>query len=274
VDADRWDDEDLLALAVEAAGRAAELLVDGLDRRRAEIETKSSATDLVTEMDRASERLIVEHLLAARPDDGVLGEEGGARVGTSGVRWVIDPVDGTTNYVYRHPGFAVSIAAQQVDREGAVVRTAAGVVADPTHGQVFTATDGGGACCNGEPIRPSGADTLATALVATGFSYDPDRRRRQAGVLAGVLPAVRDIRRMGAAAVDLCSVACGRVDAFYEKGLAPWDLAAGELIAREAGARVGDLHGEPPSGAFVLAAAPGLFEPLADLLRAAGADEA
>jgi myo-inositol-1(or 4)-monophosphatase len=272
VDADGWDDDDLLALAVEAAGRAAALLVDGLDRRRA-IETKSSTTDLVTEMDRASERLIVEHLLAARPDDGVLGEEGGARPATSGIRWVIDPIDGTTNYVYRHPGFAVSIAAQQVDDDGAVLRTAAGVVSDPLHGQVFTATDGGGARCNGEPIRTSDADALGPALVATGFAYDPDRRRRQAGVLTGVLPVVRDIRRMGAAAVDLCSVACGRVDAYFEKGLGPWDLAAGELIAREAGARVGDLHGAGPSGAFVLAAAPQLFEPLAELLRSVRADE-
>jgi myo-inositol-1(or 4)-monophosphatase len=149
-----------------------------------------------------------------------------------------------------------------------------GVVHDPTHRDVFRAARGSGATRNGEPIRASTKDDLQTALVGTGFSYEPERRRRQANVLVQVLPHVRDIRRMGSAAVDLCSVACGRLDAFYERGLGPWDLAAGALIAQEAGARVGDLAGGPASGEFVLAASNGLFDPLRALLDTAGAGSA
>ena len=194
---------------------------------------------MVTEMDRASERLLVDGILGARPDDGVLGEEGTDQAGTSGVRWILDPLDGTTNYLYGHAGFAVSIGVQI---DGVSV---AGVVHDPLHGEVFTATLGGGAQRNGRPISVSEESQLGNALVATGFSYEPSRRLLQAQVLAQVIPHVRDIRRMGAAAVDLCSVACGRVDAYYERGLHPWDHAAGALIAREAGALVGHLHGGP-----------------------------
>jgi myo-inositol-1(or 4)-monophosphatase len=267
--AEAVDADELLDLARRLAESAAALLVDGLTRRRREVHTKSSATDLVTEMDRASEHLIVDGIHDARPHDGVLGEEGASRPSESGLRWVIDPLDGTTNYVYGLPGFAVSIA---VERDGRVV---AGVVADPLHGDVFTATAGGGAHRNDERIRVSShAGGLPTALVATGFSYDSARRARQAAVLGEVLPRVRDIRRWGAAAVDLCSVACGRVDAFYERGLQPWDLAAGDLIAREAGARTGDLDGGRPGFEFVLAASPELFDPLAELLRGAGAEHA
>jgi myo-inositol-1(or 4)-monophosphatase len=257
----------LLELAQLVGERAAALLVGGLQGNRT-IGTKSTGTDLVTEMDRAAERMIVDGILRARPDDGILGEEGTDRVGTSPVRWLIDPLDGTTNYVYGHPGFAVSIAAEV---EGEVT---IGVVVDPLHDDVFTAVAGGGAWRNGSAIEPSGQEDLDRALIATGFSYDSSRRDRQARVLTVVLPRVRDIRRMGAAAVDLCSVACGRVDGFYEKGLAPWDYAAGALVAREAGATVGDLDGGPPSGVFVLASGPALFEPLGDLLRGAGAAHA
>src|SRR3954447_2167053 len=180
---------------------------------------------MVTEVDRASEQLIVAGLRAARPDDAMLGEEGASSAGTTGVRWVVDPLDGTTNYLYALPGFAVSIAAE-IDGVRSV-----GVVHDPLHGDVFTAVLGRGAHRNGRTLHVRDDAELQTALVATGFAYDPERRRRQAGVLAEVLPSVRDIRRGGAAAVDLCSVACGRVDAFYEKGLGPWDLAAGPLPA-------------------------------------------
>jgi myo-inositol-1(or 4)-monophosphatase len=257
--------DELLAVATRLAADAAALLLDGLDRPRTSVATKSTRTDMVTEVDRASEQLIVAGLRAARPDDAVLGEEGASAPGTTGVRWVIDPLDGTTNYLYALPGFAVSIAAE-VDGARSV-----GVVHDPLHGDVFTAVVGRGANRNGRTLHVQDAAGLPTALVATGFSYDPERRRRQAGVLAEVLPAVRDIRRGGAAAVDLCSVACGRVDAFYEKGLGPWDLAAGALVASEAGALVGDLAGGPPSGEFVLAAGPRLFEPLRALLERAGA---
>jgi fructose-1,6-bisphosphatase/inositol monophosphatase family enzyme len=232
------------------------------------VSTKSTPTDMVTEMDRAAEVLIVKTVLAARPDDSIVGEEGADHEGTSGVQWYVDPIDGTTNYLYGFPGFAVSIAAE-VDGEMAV-----GVVVDPLHREVHQAVRGRGATRNGAPVRVADHADMATALVATGFSYDPDRRAGQAAVLETVLPRVRDVRRMGAASVDLCSVGCARVDAYYERGLSPWDLAAGVLVATEAGAVAGDLDGGPPSGAFVLVTAPQLFEPLADLLRSAGAGSA
>jgi fructose-1,6-bisphosphatase/inositol monophosphatase family enzyme len=260
--------DELLAVAMRLADDAANLLLEALDGPRTDVGTKTSSTDMVTEVDRSSEQLIVAGLRSARPDDALLAEEGATSVGTTGVRWVIDPLDGTTNFLYGLPGFAVSIAAE-VDGERAI-----GVVHDPLHGDVFTAVRGRGAHRNGRTLTVREPEGLQEALVATGFSYDPDRRRLQAGVLAEVLPRIRDIRRGGAAAVDLCSVACGRVNAFYERGLGPWDFAAGALVAAEAGAVVGDLDGGPPSGGFVLAAAPGLFEPLRALLAAAGAGKA
>ena len=213
---------------------------------------------MVSEMDRASERLIGDALRAARPDDGFLGEEGTSAAGASGVRWVFDPLDGTTNYLYGFPTWAVSIAAE-VDGRAVV-----GVVHDPLHAETFTAVRGAGAWCNGRVLRVTGAPELATALVGTGFSYDAAQRGRQAALLARVLPAVRDIRRAGAAALDLCWVALGRLDAFYEWGLAPWDRAAGSLVASEAGAIVDTL----PDGTQV-AAPPHLYEPLLALLSAA-----
>jgi myo-inositol-1(or 4)-monophosphatase len=265
------DDElldELARLATAVAADAAALLVDGLLRVRADVSTKTTSTDMVTEMDRASERLIVDAVVAARPQDSILGEEGTDRAGRSGVRWVIDPIDGTTNYLYAHPGFSVSIAVEIGDE------TMVGVVHDPLHREVFTAVRGGGARRNDRPIRHSDKAELATALVATGFAYDPGRRARQAAVLAHLLPVVRDIRRMGAASVDLCSVACGRVDAYYERGLGHWDLAAGALIAAEAGATVGSLPGPPPAGPCIVTAPPRLYDQLAAALVAAGADEA
>jgi myo-inositol-1(or 4)-monophosphatase len=262
------DPRALLALARATAVAAGDLLVEGLERSRSRVATKTSVTDVVTEMDEASERLIHDALLAVRPHDGFIGEEGTDRPGTSGVRWVVDPIDGTTNYLYGHPGFNVSIAAEVAGR------VVAGVVVDPLHGDTFAAVEGEGATRNDRPIEVSGETRLSHALVATGFSYDAARRHRQALVLARVLGEVRDIRRVGAAAVDLCSVACGRVDAFYERSLQPWDYAAGALIATEAGAVVGDLDGGPLSPRFALAAAPGVFEPLRALLAAAGAGDA
>lgn len=266
---------ELLELATTVANRAADLLVDGVRSVRTTVETKSTSTDMVTEIDRASEELIVTALLDACPDDGILAEEGGARSGTSGLRWVIDPLDGTTNYLYGFPSWAVSIAAETASNtsEGVAARVVAGVVVDAAHREVFTATAGGGACRDGESITCSRQTDLSRALVATGFAYSPAQRRAQAEVLVDVLPQVRDIRRAGSAAVDLCSVACGRVDAYFERGLAWWDLAAGSLIAREAGAVVSSLEGntEPRPGS-VMAAAPGIEASLAGLLRAAGAD--
>lgn len=256
------DHQELLALGLEAATAAARLLrTEELDV--GSLRTKSSATDLVTELDDAAEALVVAHLLDARPDDGVLGEEGGERPGRSGVRWVIDPLDGTTNFVYGFPAYAVSVAAEV---DGEVV---AGVVVDVARDITYRAALGAGAFAEDRPLRVSPATPLPTALVGTGFSYDAGVRRRQAEVLAAVLPAVRDIRRAGAAALDLCLLAAGHLDGFWERGLAPWDRAAGGLIAAEAGAVVG-LHG-PKDVPTLVAAAPGVHDDLLDLLDRAGA---
>ena len=261
------DPAELLDLAVGLAREASALLQDG-HRHHLAVSTKSSATDMVTEIDRASEAFIVAGLRAARPDDAIVGEEGTADPGTSGVTWLVDPLDGTTNYLYGYRAFAVSIAAEI---DGNVF---AGVVADASNSEVFTALRGAGAHRDGETLHVNDLTDLATALVGTGFSYLAERRARQARVLTEILPAVRDIRRGGSAALDLCWVASGRLDAFYEKGLGPWDSAAGLLVATEAGAHAGDLDGGPPSTDFVLAAAPSLFEPLRAALAAAGAHRA
>lgn len=256
----------LLALAVDAAGAAARLLVERRPPGALEVTaTKSSATDIVTVMDEAAERLLVEHIHAARPDDGFVGEEGADATGTSGITWVIDPIDGTVNYLYAIPAYAVSIGV----RTGAEV--VAGVVCNPATGDVWTARRGHGAQLNGQPIEVNTGVELELALVGTGFGYDRARRAHQADVLRAVLPQVRDIRRAGVASLDLCAVACGRLDAYYERGLKPWDLAAGGLIAAEAGARVAGLGGRAPGEDLVIAAAPGLFEPLEGLLSAANA---
>jgi myo-inositol-1(or 4)-monophosphatase len=249
----------LRTLAEQVARSAGGLLLDGLGRAM-EIGTKSTVTDMVTEMDRASEALIEAELLGARPEDGILGEEGAERSGTSGVRWVVDPLDGTTNYLYGFPGFNVSIAAEV---EGEVIAAA---VYDVVRAELFSAAAGAGATCDGVPIGASAAADLSRALVGTGFAYDPAARERQARELVHVLPRVRDIRRQGAAAIDLCSVACGRLDGYYERGLAAWDLAAGGLIAQEAGAILTDFSGGRARPGEVAAAAPGIAAALHALL--------
>jgi myo-inositol-1(or 4)-monophosphatase len=257
----------LLEIAVEVAHEAARLIVEERPAGGPTVAaTKSSATDIVTEMDRRAEALIARRLAAHRPGDGFLGEEGGARQGSSGITWVVDPIDGTVNYLYEIPAYAVSIAARDGDQ------VVAGVVVNARSGEMWTAARGGGALLDGRPIHVNAAADLSQALIATGFGYDSARRTRQAAVLQQVLPRVRDVRRAGAASLDLCAVACGRVDGYYEQGLKPWDLAAGGLIAEEAGARVGGLAGKPAGEALVLAAPPGLFEPLEALLAAHGAD--
>ena len=261
------DPADLLALAVDLARRAGALALSmhaGLGRS----DTKSTPTDVVTAADRASEALLVEGIRAARPGDGVLGEEGASDDGTTGVRWVVDPVDGTVNYLYGLPQWAVSIG---VEVDGT---TEVGVVYDPSKDELFTAVRGGGAALNGLPLRCNAVSELAQALVATGFGYDARRRAAQAALLPTVLPIVRDIRRVGAGALDLCAVAAGRVDAYYEQGLSPWDMSAGLLIATEAGARVGGLRGREPSGDMVVASSPGVFDALHDLLVSLDADAA
>ena len=258
------DPVELLALAVRVAREAGRMLVADRPRNLGIAETKSSPTDIVTEMDQRSEKLIVAMILAERPDDGFLGEEGADHEGTSGVRWIIDPIDGTVNYLYEIPGWCVSIGVEVAGR------TVAGVVEIPMLRETFTALAGGGAWRNGEPITAWSSQSqgepvpLDRALVATGFGYAAARRATQGAIVATLLPRVRDIRRGGAAAIDLCSVACGRVDAYFERGAKPWDLAAGELIATEAGAIVGGLHGGAASEEMTVAASPGLFE----LLRA------
>jgi myo-inositol-1(or 4)-monophosphatase len=257
---------ELLDLACRLAQEAGRLAAAGRRRGTPAGDTKSTATDVVTEWDRASERSIVDGLRAARPADGLLGEEGSTESGTSGITWLIDPIDGTTNFLYDLPGWAVSIAAN--DLQGALV----GAVFVPSSGELFAARRGHGATLDGRPIRCTSLAEPATALLATGFSYDPVRRAEHARRLVHVLPSVRDIRRLGAASVDLCHVACGRVDAYVEESLGPWDLAAGELIAREAGCRTGDLDGGPAAPHQVLVANPSLFEPMAALLRRAWAN--
>ncbi|MGW6196646.1 inositol monophosphatase family protein [Kribbella sp. NPDC055110] len=255
--------EELLKLAVDVAEEAAQLIVE---RRRGTItvaDTKSTVTDVVTAVDRESEELIRARVLRARPDDSFLGEEGDDVVGTSDVRWVVDPIDGTVNYLYDIPTYAVSIAVEYGGE------TVAGVVVDAPKGEVFTATLGGGAFADGKPIQVSGATELSQALVGTGFGYDPARRQVQAEVIQHLIAQVRDIRRIGVGAIDLCYVACGRLDAVYERGLNPWDYGAGALIAAEAGARVGGLHGAPVSPEMSIAATPALFEPFHALLAAA-----
>lgn len=257
----------LLALAEQLARKAGALALSmqpGLSAGSSD--TKSSPTDVVSAADRASEVLLREGILAARPGDGVLGEEGADDAGTSGVRWVVDPIDGTVNYLYGLPQWAVSIG---IEIDGV---TQAGVVHDPAKDETFTALRGAGSFLDGRPLRCTGATDLGQSLVATGFGYDARRRAAQARLLPTLLPAVRDLRRVGAGALDLCAVACGRVDAYYEQGLSPWDMSAGLLIATEAGARAGGLRGAEPGPAMVLAAAPGVFDELRALLEQLHAD--
>ena len=261
--------DDLLALAVEAATAAGRLIVE--DRPAGPLQvaaTKSSATDVVTIMDQRAEALIVQVIAAARPGDGFLGEEGADRTGTSGVTWVVDPIDGTVNYLYGIATYAVSVAARIGDE------VVAGAVVNPVAGELFTATLGGGAFLNGRPLAWIDPPLLPQALVATGFGYVAERRARQAEVLRTLLPRVRDVRRPGSASLDLCSVAAGRNDAYYEQGTKPWDTAAGGLVASETGVVLCGLRGRGPSEALVVAARPPLLAALVDLLTELDADAA
>lgn len=254
---------ELVALASGIAREAGALLAERQPQARTAVDTKSSVTDMVTEVDRETERLIVARILAARPKDGLLGEEGASRDGTSGVRWVIDPLDGTTNYIYGYLAYSVSIG---VELRGEVI---AGVVYDASHGQLFSASKGGGAFLDGRAIRVTGKADLATAMVGTGFGYEAERRVDQVRTLSHVVPRVRDVRRGGSAALDLCSVACGRLDAYYEYGLNPWDLSAGGLIVREAGGATAGYSGHTFDEGWVVAAPPELMGALQELLAEA-----
>ncbi|MCU1392999.1 MAG: putative inositol monophosphatase [Ilumatobacteraceae bacterium] len=254
---------ELRTLAEQLAVRAGKSVFEARRAGTGDVTTKSTPTDMVTEHDRASEALIVGAIRAARPDDGIIGEEGTADEGTSGVHWLIDPIDGTTNFFYGLPGYAVSIAA--ADARGAL----AGAVYVPATGELFSAARGQGATLDGSPIACSTTAELSTTLVATGFNYRRERRIMQAERLVHMIGEIRDIRRMGAASHDLCSVAAGRVDAYFEEGLGPWDIAAGALIATEAGCITGDYAGGPIRPEQVLVANPAIFEPLRDLINAA-----
>lgn len=254
---------DLARLAEELARRAGRMALEGRRSARVSATTKSSPTDMVTEFDTASERLIVEGLVTARPADAIVGEEGATRDGSSGITWHIDPIDGTSNFYFDLPMWAVSIGA--VDARGPV----AGAVYLPVLDEMYVAVRGAGATMNGRTIRASSAVTLATALVGTGFSYDSGRRANHARLVASIIGDIRDIRRFGAAAADLCLVASGRLDAFFEEGLSSWDLVAGQLIATEAGAIATDYSGADVTPAQVLVAAPGIHSSLVALLGSA-----
>jgi fructose-1,6-bisphosphatase/inositol monophosphatase family enzyme len=247
-----------LELAERAARAAGEILLSFYGREPAGLGSKSSATDLVSDADREAERAVRELLAAERPRDGLLAEEGSRSEAQSGRRWIVDPLDGTINFLYGFPAWAVSVALEDADG------TAAGVVHSPLHGETFRAARGEGAELDGRPLRVRGAVALERAMVATGFSYEPARRAEQAEVVRALLPRVRDIRRAGAAALDLAWVAAGRVDAFYERGLKAWDRAAGDLLVREAGGAVGSLEGDPPG--VIAAATPELLGELRALV--------
>lgn len=256
---------ELLALAQEAAGRAGALLRDGRPADLGVAATKTSPIDVVTEMDLASEKLITDYLTEHRPDDGFLGEEGATSAGTSGVRWVIDPLDGTVNYLYGRPDWSVSLAAEYHGER------VVGVVAAPVRAETCHAVLGEGAWRDGQRLSCRPSPPLDQALIGTGFGYIAERRVAQAAVARELVPRVRDIRRGGSAAIDLCDVAAGRLDGFYERGLNPWDLAAGDLIAREAGARTGGRPGLPADTELTVAASPGVFDALQPLLESLGA---
>jgi myo-inositol-1(or 4)-monophosphatase len=246
----------LRELAEAVAREAGRQLRDAFAGPGVNVTAKSSPTDLVSEADHAAERLIRARLEAARPEDGFLGEESGDSDGSSGLRWVVDPLDGTINFLFGIPQWAVSIACQ--DEHGSL----AGVIYDPMRDELWSAERDGVARLDGRTVHASSREELATALVATGFGYDAAVRRVQAAVAAELLPQVRDIRRLGSAALDLAWTAAGRYDAFYERGLNLWDRAAGELICTRAGLVVRELDPAPPAAGGLVVAPPGLIDAL------------
>jgi myo-inositol-1(or 4)-monophosphatase len=228
-----------LELAERAARAAGEVLMSYYGRAPEGLGSKTSVTDPVSDADREAERVIRELLTAERPEDGLVGEEGAHAAGTNDRTWIVDPLDGTVNFLYGLRTWAVSIALE--DSEGLAV----GVVFGPVDKECFSARRGEGAALNGRPMHPTQCPSLDRAMVATGFSYESERRAEQAQILLRLLPKIRDVRRAGAAALDLAYVAAGRVDAYYERGLQRWDEAAGRLLVSEAGGALVDLHGEP-----------------------------
>jgi myo-inositol-1(or 4)-monophosphatase len=258
---------ELLGVAVDLAHQAGTIVRDGRGGELT-VAAKTSPTDPVTEVDRATEQFLVEQLRTRRPGDAVLGEEGAERAGSTGIRWLLDPIDGTVNFLYGVPQYAISVAAE---RDG---ETLIGCVHNPVSGETFMAVRGAGSWLGSQRLTARGAATsLDQAVLGTGFSYDAGRRAGQGRVLAGVLPRVANLRRLGAASLDLCFVAAGRLDGYYEQGLALWDMAAGLLVAREAGAVVSGLRGRPPNEVIAVAASPAVAGDLVRLLEELGADE-
>jgi myo-inositol-1(or 4)-monophosphatase len=255
----------LETIAVDLAEGAARIVARGRGDDW-DVSAKSTSTDLVTSVDRATERWLREQIARVRPDDGVLGEEAGDEPGSGGVRWVVDPIDGTVNFVLGLPQYAVSVAAEM---NGAVV---AGAVCNPASGETFRAHLGGGAFLGGRRLRGPRDVPLERAVVGTGFGYEAARRGRQAAAVETLLPRIGDIRRLGAASLDLCFVAAGRLDAYFEVGLNPWDYAAGSLVATEAGCVTSGLRGRAAGPDFFAVARPGLAAPFFAALESAAAD--
>lgn len=252
---------ELLEIAVGLARDAGALLLERFEggRERA-LASKSTPTDLVSEADLASERLIRERLARLRLADGILGEEEGGTQGTSGLTWVVDPLDGTVNFLFGIPQWCVSVAV--TDEQGSLV----GTIFDPCRGELFVATRDGGPLLNGAPIVASDRTELSSAMVATGFAYDASVRAAQAKVFSGLVPLVRDIRRFGSAALDLAWTACGRYDAYFERTVKPWDIAAGTLVCERAGLTVQELPEREGLPLGVLAAVPGIAGQLFELV--------
>lgn len=259
--------------AVELAEGAGDLIRATQPKHVRVKETKSSATDPVTEMDLRIESYLIDKITKRWPNDGILAEEGDNRQGTSGLTWVIDPIDGTVNYLYGVAPYAVSVAVVSGPPDPQTWTQIAGAVHDVVNSRTWAAAQGAGATANGQPIRHlADPAPLGRSLTATGFGYAPHRRAGQARVLTQVLPQVRDIRRLGSAAIDLCLLAEGIVDLYYERGLKPWDLAAGTLIAQEAGATVCGLRGLRASETMTVAGRGVALQKLIDILEAADAD--
>ena len=262
---------ELTAFAETLARAAGRLVHDGRPDRVDVAATKSSPIDVVTEMDLASEALLREMLAEHRPHDGVLGEEEGYVPGTTGLTWVLDPIDGTVNYLYGIPAYAISVAVVAGEPDPQVWTAVAGCVHSVADGRTYTAGKGLGARLDGRLLQINAAPDLATSLVGTGFGYVAQRRRAQARIVAEVLPQVRDIRRIGSAALDLCSIASGGLDLYYERGLNPWDLAAGGLVAQEAGAVLTGLDGRKADVEMTVAGPAGTVARLVEILERLGA---
>lgn len=263
---------ELLEIATRVATAAAERALDMRARGVDVTDLKSTPTDVVTKADQRTEAYLREEILHLRPDDGVLGEEEDGIASTSGLTWVIDPIDGTVNYLYGIPAWAVSVAVVEGDADPATWRALAGCVVNPSSREVYAAAAGVGATLNGHALVLPRKESLAQSLIATGFAYAAERRREQAAIVGRMIGRVRDIRRIGAASLDLCGVAAGRLDGYWETGLHPWDHAAGALVAREAGARVeGREPGSREGRDFLVAANPGIFVDLVTALAESGA---